>query len=65
MTTSEESVAVSPRPPAVKINKIRLEDVTSALAQGWRDFTRAPFIGLFFGAIYAAGGIAIWLLLSV
>lgn len=65
MTTSEETVAVTPRPPAVKINRIGVADVKAALAQGWRDFTRAPLIGLFFGAIYAAGGIAIWLLLSV
>jgi uncharacterized membrane protein len=65
MTTSEDTAAVSPRPPAVKINRIGFGDVREALAQGWRDFIRAPFIGLFFGAIYAAGGIAIWLLLSV
>ncbi len=65
MTTSEETAAVSPRPPAVKINTIGFGDVKAALAQGWRDFTRAPLIGLFFGAIYAAGGFAIWLLLSV
>jgi len=65
MTTSEETTAITPRPPAVKINTIGFSDVKAALAQGWRDFTRAPAIGLFFGAIYAAGGIAIWLLLSV
>lgn len=65
MTTSDETVAVPPRPPAVKINRIGFADVTDSLAQGWRDFTRAPLIGLFFGAIYAAGGIAIWLLLNV
>lgn len=65
MTTSEETAAVTPRPPSVKINTISLADVKAALAAGWRDFTRAPLIGLFFGAIYAAGGIAIWLLLSV
>jgi uncharacterized membrane protein len=65
MTASEETTAISPRPPAVKINPIYVVDVKQALAEGWRDFTRAPLIGLFFGAIYAAGGIAIWLLLSV
>ena len=65
MTASEETTVISPRPPAVKINPITFADVKDALKEGWRDFTRAPLIGLFFGAIYAAGGIAIWLLLSV
>ena len=65
MTTREEAVATTPRPPSVKINTISFADVKAALAAGWRDFRQAPLIGLFFGAIYAAGGIAIWLLLSV
>lgn len=65
MTTSEESVAFTPRPPAVKINTISFADVKAALAAGWRDFLKAPLIGLFFGGIYAAGGIAIFLLLKV
>ena len=65
MTTSEETVAISPRPVAVKINIISLQDVMAALAAGWRDFLKAPLIGLFFGGIYAAGGIAIFLLLRV
>ncbi len=65
MTASEETTVISPRPSAVKINPIYFADVRAALKEGWRDFTRAPLIGLFFGAIYAAGGIAIWLLLRV
>jgi uncharacterized membrane protein len=64
-SSSEETVAFTPRPPAVKINSISFADVTAALAAGWRDFTRTPLIGLFFGAIYAAGGIAIFLFLKV
>ena len=64
-TTTEETLSVSPRPPAVKINTIGFAEVKAALASGWRDFMRAPLIGLFFGGIYAAGGIAILLLLSV
>lgn len=64
-TITEETAAVTPRPPAVKINDISFADVRAALAEGWRDFLRAPLIGLFFGAIYAAGGIAIFLLLKV
>jgi uncharacterized membrane protein len=49
----------------VKINTICFADVRAALAQGWHDFLKAPLIGLFFGGIYAAGGIAIFLLLKV
>jgi uncharacterized membrane protein len=60
-----EDTSVTPRPPSVKIRKIGFADVRAALAQGWRDFLRAPLIGLFFGGIYTAGGIAIYLLLSV
>ena len=65
MNAATEETTVSPRPPAVKINTISFADVTSSLAAGWRDFLRAPLIGLFFGGIYAAGGIAIYLLLKV
>jgi len=64
-TTTEETASISPRPPAVKINDISFADVGAALASGWHDFLRAPLIGLFFGGIYAAGGIAIFLLLKV
>lgn len=64
-SSSEETVAFTPRPPAVKINTISFADVRAALAAGWRDFLTAPLIGLFFGAIYAAGGIAIFLFLKV
>lgn len=64
-TTGEDSVAFTPRPPAVRINTVSFAAVRSALTAGWRDFLRAPLIGLFFGGIYAAGGIAIYLLLKV
>ena len=65
MDTTEETVTVAPRAPLVKINTISFDDVKAALAAGWRDFLKAPLIGLFFGGIYAAGGIAIYLLLAV
>ena len=61
----EETIPFTPRPPVVRINTISFADVRAALAAGWRDFLRAPLIGLFFGGIYAAGGIAIFLLLKV
>ena len=63
--TPEQTMTVSPRPPAVKINTIGADDIKAALAAGWRDFLAAPLIGLFFGGIYAAGGIAILVLLMV
>ncbi len=65
MTMTDETATATPRPPAVKINRIGFADVKAALAQGLSDFRKAPVIGLFFGGIYAAGGIAIYLLLSV
>jgi uncharacterized membrane protein len=52
-------------PPKINIDAISFSDVTAALSAGWRDFLRAPLIGLFFGGIYAAGGILILLLLQV
>ena len=43
---------------------VTFTDVFAALKAGWRDFTRAPVLGMFFGGIYAAAGIALYLLLS-
>lgn len=63
--TPEHTVSISPRPPVVKINAIGFDDVKAALASGWRDFMAAPLIGLFFGAIYVAGGIAMLIMLYV
>jgi uncharacterized membrane protein len=65
MSMTDDSAAESPRPPPVRINSIGFSDVTAALGAGWRDFLRAPLIGLFFGGIYTAGGLAILLFLVV
>lgn len=43
---------------------VTISDVFAALKAGWRDFTRAPLMGLFFGGIYAAAGIMLYLLLA-
>lgn len=43
---------------------IEVEDIVDALAEGLRDFRRAPQYGLFFGAIYALGGLFIILTAS-
>lgn len=65
-----ESAAVLSDPVPVTV-----ADLREALALGWRDFRRAPAFGLFFGAIFVLGGLAlyasldavgrIWLLLPV
>lgn len=47
-------------PPAVpEINQVELSDLRESLAAGWRDFRRAPGIGLAFAAVYVLGG---WLI---
>lgn len=51
MTTSEAE-----RP---EILQVELSDLRASLAAGWRDFLAAPLYGLFFAAIYVAGG---WLI---
>jgi len=47
-----------------EVSRIAVADVIEALAQGVRDFQKAPLHGLAFGAFYALGGIAILLCLS-
>lgn len=41
------------------INRIGLNDLVDALSAGLRDFQAHPLFGLFFGGIYAAGGLVI------
>lgn len=48
-----------PKQPDPVVRTITSRDVAEALAAGLRDFQAAPAYGLFFGALYAAGGIAI------
>lgn len=52
-------VVTSPRPPQVA--SITSDDIHAALRSGWDDFRAAPQFGLFFGGVYALGGIAILL----
>ncbi|MES2814679.1 MAG: DUF2189 domain-containing protein [Pseudomonadota bacterium] len=48
-------------PPATpEINLVEASDLRESLAAGWRDFKRAPFLGLAFSAVYVLGG---WLIL--
>ncbi len=39
-----------------EIKTMQMSDLTAALGAGWRDFRRAPGLGLFFGAVFAIGG---------
>jgi uncharacterized membrane protein len=67
-TMSEGPGAAAPAatPPVSEpiVRTIKGADVTEALAAGLRDFQAAPLYGLFFGGIYALGGMlivaAIW-----
>ena len=48
----------APVPP--EINEVDFSDLRASLALGWRDFIRAPLMGLAFSAVYVLGG---WLIL--
>lgn len=54
---------VENRPQAVQampaVRAVTFADVKAALIEGLSDFARAPAFGLAFGALYAAGGLAI------
>jgi uncharacterized membrane protein len=41
------------------IRKIEIADLIACIEQGLRDFGRAPKYGMFFGAVYAVGGLSI------
>jgi uncharacterized membrane protein len=56
-------VMVTPRAP--KLRKASFGDVGEALRRGVRDFARAPLFGLFFGGVYAIGGVAIYAFLVI
>lgn len=55
----EPPAGTLPARPDPVIRTISMQDIAEALAAGLRDFQAAPAYGLFFGALYAAGGIAI------
>jgi len=46
----------------LEVRTIAIADVFACLEEGVRDFTHAPLYGMFFGAIYAIGGLlTVWL----
>ena len=46
----------------LSIRSARFSDLSYALKMGWKDFCSAPQYGIFFGLVYAVGGIALILL---
>jgi len=42
-----------------EINEITTADLVECLKSGWKDYKRAPFVGLFFSAFYVLGGYVI------
>jgi uncharacterized membrane protein len=65
MQSERASSGIGDRPSSpfdIALRPLRAGDVGRWLARGWRDFRRAPGIGLFYGACFAAMG---WALLAV
>ncbi|MBF9036265.1 DUF2189 domain-containing protein [Rhodobacterales bacterium HKCCE2091] len=60
MTDASGHIAPSAVPAVAEMH---LSDLRAALASGWRDFRRAPAMGLFFGVFYALGGLLIYWLM--
>jgi len=56
----------NPRPaaPAPVPRNVTRADVVDALRLGWRDMTHAPMIALFFGGVFAVGGVLLLVLLG-
>ncbi len=50
--------------PIPRVNALSVADIRAALREGLADFARAPLFGLFFGGVFAAGGILIVLSLT-
>ncbi len=56
--------AATRRPDPTRVNAIGFDAIVDALGAGLRDFRAAPRFGLFFGGVYAAGGILVLLTAS-
>lgn len=63
MTQMDAAPQPAPRRLDPQIGRIGVADVVEAFAAGLRDFQAAPLYGLFFGGIYALGGL--FILMSV
>lgn len=58
MTQTDIDVHLPPSPPPIA-NRIDVDDVKAAIAEGWADFKRAPAFGLVFSLFYVLGGFLI------
>jgi uncharacterized membrane protein len=56
---ANEQAADAGRASQFEIRKIELADVLDSISHGVKDFVRAPQYGVFFGAVYAIGGLII------
>lgn len=54
-----------PQQPKIKINRLTLGDVFASLVDGCQDFAASLRFGLFFGGIYAVGGMGIVAALAI
>lgn len=52
-------------PDAPAIRRVDSGDIAESLREGVSDFMRAPLFGLFFGAVYAAGGLLLFASLTI
>ncbi len=58
--------AAEARKAPFHINKVEIADLIECISKGVQDFSRAPKYGMFFGAVYAAGGwLILWLTFSL
>ncbi len=65
MVTDAPSEHAAPTPPpsrAPQLHRLAFGDPWRWLRAGWRDFVRAPWVGLFFGAVFVGMG---WALMKV
>ena len=46
--------------PLPEIRHVEMSEIPDVLRLGLRDFLRAPLFGLFFSAVYVAGGLILW-----
>lgn len=66
MADDNQAAGSTRRPPSMPVVKpIGVGDLFDIFAKGLSDFVRAPLYGLFFGGVYAVGGLLIALSLTV
>lgn len=58
--TETDKETTNTRSQWATVQTVTMSDLLEVMAEGLRDFRRAPFFGLFFGGIYVAGG---WILI--